>query len=219
MRPSMIRPATRPTAVRCITIGLLTLGVLAGCVGYTTYDPAVGPIDLQSPNQPALEEIMVAGLGWTIEHFPPGTPPDLGTIGQTALDRGDRAVAISLPSGLSQAQYDRIVTRADANAAAWDASPGLPIYRVGRIWIRGSKATIDIHRPLTDGATTAEQYQTITIEMRSGYGGWHYDRFRAWEPGVGALPPLTAIKDPPDQDDSDQADPGGAETDPADSGR
>lgn len=191
----------------CAVLTVLGLGVcpMAGCVGYSTYDPSLGPIDLQTPNQPALEEIMVAGLGWTIQHFPPGTPPDLGTIGQTALDRGDRAVAISLPSGLSQQQYDSIVSRADANATSWNESPGLPIYRVGRIWIRGSRASIDIHRPLTDGASTPDQYQTITVEMKSGYGGWQYERFRAWEPGVGALPPLTAVADDqPDQTSPDQ---------------
>jgi len=204
----MIRPGTRPTTLRCITLGLL-----AGCVGYSTYDPAVGPIDLQTPNQPALEEIMVAGLGWTIEHFPPGTPPDLGTIGQTALERGDRAVAISLPAGLSQKQYDSIVARADANAKPWDRAAGLPIYRVGRIWIRDSKASIDIHRPLTDGASTADLYQTITVEMKSGYGGWQYERFRAWETGVGALPPLTAVAQ--DQPAAEQASPEPTQPKPA----
>ena len=160
-----------------ITLCLAALLAMPGCVGYTTYPPADWQLASDDINGPPADELMIAALGAVIDRFPPPAGAD---------------PVIDLPAGVKSRVYGVIVDRVGRHARAM--APGLesePTYHVTRIWARGSKAEVDVLRPVGElgpSPTGEPIVQAVTVFLEGGFSRWRVVRMRPWVIGAEGLP-------------------------------
>lgn len=187
---------------------LTALAMIGGCVGYTSYDPTEGQaLDDNPLNTRAVRAVVTESLRFTIDRMPPSLTEDEARLNALA-PTSDRPVAVSLPRGMTKSVHDEILTSLGERVEPIvDGNEGLPIYRVGKLRIRGGSAIVDIHRPLdkTDNRFQAP-YQCITVNLVSDLEGWRIEDYQAWLPGTVPLPALNALRMPQPETDPD-ADP------------
>ncbi len=150
---------------------------MPGCVGYTTYPPADWQLASDDINGPPADELMIASLAAVIDRFPP--PP------------GTRPV-VNLPAAVKDRVYGVIVDRVGRGARPM--APGLesePTYHVTRIWARGTKAEVDVLRPVVElGPSPSGEpiVQAVTVYLEGGFRRWRVVRMRPWVIGADELP-------------------------------
>lgn len=172
---------------RKVLCGFVVAGVsamlLAGCAGTGTHPGGDGTSvsELQNPNQPNNERVMITALQHVILRHRPGG--------------SSQPIAINLPPGMRKANYERVARDAGPNVFPLTeeiAQQGsMPIFHVGRVWLRFQEATVDIFRPLPEiGTNKAGQFafEPITIKLQGGLKPWRVLHARAMEPGSLALP-------------------------------
>jgi hypothetical protein len=177
----------------------LALGALAaagGCVSYASYPAVARDTALNDPNTPALEEVMVSGLKYVVEKYPP--PADAGEVaGETrqGAESGGATLALNLPQGLTPTAYERVARHVGHGAAPLTADTShLPIYHVSYMRVRGDQAQINIVRPVLELGLTPSGtpvMQEIKLQLRGGLQPWHVISSREWDPGLVDLPPLS----------------------------
>lgn len=179
-------------------------GVMGGCVSnYPAVPTTRGVRD--NPNSPAAEQAMIAALRWVGTRYTPGRPD----LSQPLPDAASRAevqypMAVNLPFGLRKLYYDRVALNTGPEVVPLTpeiASQGsLPIFHVGRVWVRGPGATVDVFRPMPElglGPDGKTVYQMVTVRLdRDGLAGpWRVIHGRAWEPGWGDVPEFYFVPD------------------------
>ncbi len=176
---------------------LLLAGALAfpGCVASTAYPPRPGQeYSAGNVSHPAIEEICIEALRWTLKRYP--VPEPLATPTE---DGG--VYAINCPQNMNPRVYARIVEA--CGPAARPLTPEtehLPTYHVGRIVVRADKAEIDIYRPVMNlGETVEILHQPITLFIEGGLKPWRVQRSRPWAIGAFPLPPANYYQSWEDQ--------------------
>lgn len=157
---------------------------LTGCAGYTTYPaPESGGADaaFNSPNVPPAPDVIYTALAYTIDRFPV-----------------DGLYAINLPPELDPKRVDYIfglLKDPDARTLT-QGTENLPTYHVGRIWIRGAGAEVDVFRPVTDipGPDGAQVTQLVTVKLTPRFTRWRVASARSAAIGV-ATPPEPFLLD------------------------
>ncbi len=168
---------------------------LSGCVASTAYPPRPGQdFATGSVSHPAIEEISIEALRWTLARYP--VPEPLATPTE---DGG--VFAINCPQNMNPRVYARIVE--GVGPAARPLTPEtehLPTYHVGRIVVRADKAEIDIYRPVLNlGETVEIVHQPITLFIEGGLKPWRVQRSRPWAIGAFPLPPANYYQSWEDQ--------------------
>lgn len=173
------------------TLAFSSLAVAAGCASWANFPPVPGDTAFHSLASPAMEDVMVEGLRWTITRYPPiGDALDF-TPGPAEEPR----IAINLPKGVKAAFYQyaskdiggprRLVTPLASTTR------DIPIYHVRSLRIRGDEAQINIVRPATElGPSPAGTpvYQEVTLTLRGGIGPWRVVANTPWSPGSEDIP-------------------------------
>lgn len=181
--------------------GVLAAGVgsgLSGCTQYGTYpEIPTSRGTSESPNNPNYEAVATASLQYVATRFSPGGPVfgDAKEVGRLTVDY---PMVINLPVGTRKSFYQRIASRVGPNVVpmtpenlALTQDGQVPILSVGRTWLRGNKAIVDVYRPVReldkrpDGSLT---YQRITVRLEGGLTPWRVVHARAWYPGDDAPP-------------------------------
>jgi len=165
-------------------LALAALAALPACVGYANYPPIEGDTAANDPNAQPFSGIMVGALKYTIERHP--------VEGQ---------YAVNLPEGMLRHRALQIIDRLD-DPAARPMTPetvALPTYHVSRVWIRGTEAEVDVHRPLPvlTGAAQPTTHQMATLYMTSGFNEWRVERVRPYAMGAFPPPEPSFIPEPP----------------------
>lgn len=176
----------RNAAILALVGGATLLGT-TGCVNYASYPAAPGSIAIRNPNTPAVEEVMMAGLRWTANRYPPAALP-------SELDEqsGPRMV-INLPPGVRGLVYERVANVIPGAEPLSPENSHLPIYHVASIRIRGDQAQLDVFRPVQSVGlkpTGETVYQEIRIDLKGGLQPWRVVNWREWTPGSGETPAL-----------------------------
>lgn len=180
---------------RLAAAAVVGLAILGGCAGYGTHKgaDAQGIEDLQDPNQPNAERVMIAALRHVILRHRPGGE--------------NTPVAINLPPGMRRSGCERIAR--DVGPEVYPlteeiAQQGtMPIFHVGRVWLRFEKAKVDVFRPLPELGTNASgqiSYQPITVELQGGLRPWKVVYAQPREPGSVPTPMASFM---PKEDDPD----------------
>lgn len=198
--------AQTPSTTRLLTAtsAALLLCVLGGCVGYSGHpEPKpVGDPTLSSPNVVSSKDVAATALEWVIKRYPPTgedgrltmwrefeeapAGADGTVVPRLAINIGDPDVRAST--------YDELVRRAGRGAVPLTPeNESLPIYHVGRVWVEGDMATVDIFRPVVpwpDGPANQRAYQAITVRLRGGMKPWNVVAHRVWGIGATPVPPI-----------------------------
>ncbi|MEZ6242462.1 MAG: hypothetical protein R3B57_05405 [Phycisphaerales bacterium] len=155
-------------------VGLVAIA--GGCMGYASYPNAEGSLTRSTTNSRAAAAVMRESLRWVTTH---------------EKDMPGR-FAVNLPPGTSDETYWEVATSVGGEALSTD-NMDLPRYSVGRVWVRGGEAKVDVTRPvmalgrLADGGWVT---QTITLELEGGLTPWRVVRDRPW--ALGAIEAPTA---------------------------
>lgn len=162
------------------------LAWLGGCVGYGSWPPVEGAdLAARNPNVPYAVETMTTALQWVLQRYP---PPGAGT---EPIEAGRARFAVNVPAGVRRGNYLRIASTVGGVGATAETVEELPVYHVGRVWVRGGRATVDVLRPMfeyprrEDGSWV---YQCVTVHLEGGFQPWRVTGTQTREPGVVPIP-------------------------------
>jgi len=190
---------SRVSRVLPATVGALCLALgIAGCLNYSNYPSVDGAFAATDrPVTPATEVAIALAVRWTADRYAPG---DLRMAAATPKEAGDitirSPIILNLPIGTRQVYYNRIARNCGPEVAPLtleNAQSGVPIYHVGRVWVRAHEAVVDVYRPMPELGTTDDGspiYQMVTVRMEGGFQPYRVVHGRAWEPGAYPPPPL-----------------------------
>ncbi len=171
---------------------------LSGCVGYTTYSLEPGSVVPKGPNSIGVNDVIVTGMSWVIERFPPSGKPD--PLRPPGTPIATETFALNLPYGLNEESTRIILRQLGPGAQPMLAeNVNLPIYHVAYLRIRGDEADMHVFRPLMvlgvnrDGQPA---YQEMRLKLRGGARRWRVQYGLNWTPGSGESPPLNFIERP-----------------------
>ena len=173
-------------AAAATSLFTLALSGLGGCLGYNNIEPIEGASGWVDPNAAPVPTAMSAALRWVIDRYP---PTDEGFTGKTTTV----PLAVSFPTNTRPEVGDMVLSQATLPyaQALTTANVSLPTYRIGRVWVRGDMATVDIFRPVPTLAKDKEGkpfYQCITVNLRSGLSPWRIVSHRVWSVGSVDVP-------------------------------
>jgi hypothetical protein len=161
---------------------------LVGCVSYANYPPVAKDTAVHNVNAPAMEEVMMAGLRWVAQKYPPSPSSLTGQPSPMAND-----VAVNLPGGVKPKVYRRVAAAVPGGQPLTEENQHLPTYHLSSIRIRGDQANVWILRPVTGlGASPrgGPVYQEIKLWLRGGLAPWHVVSSLEMSPGAVDAPAL-----------------------------
>jgi len=175
------------TVVAALLLGALATSLTTGCAAWGNY-PAIGEDGaINDPNVNPMPSVIAESVRWVVRNYPV-----------------EGAYVINLPGGMERKTAERILTMLnDPNARlVAPENRGLPVYHVAKIWVRESRATVDVFRPVRkEGlATTPNRanYQLLSVKLVGGplRPAWRVESApRAWP--IGAYdPPILYGWDP-----------------------
>ncbi|HYF15811.1 MAG TPA: hypothetical protein VD971_12150 [Phycisphaerales bacterium] len=178
-----------------LTVCLVALaGALAGCYQQSTY-PAIPTARgyPENPNTPAAEQAIVAAVQYVASRWPPGNRDFDESVTPRGLPMVPYEMVVSLPAGTRKLYYDRMPAKIGPNvkpATPETVASGAPVFYVTRVWLRFSKGTVDVLRPMVELGSTPDNpiYQKVTVRLEGGIEPWHVQHARAWAPGEAELP-------------------------------
>jgi hypothetical protein len=190
------RTLTQAAAIVLAGGTMFSLGLTTGC--HTNY-PAVGGtsqiVTSDNPNGIASEHCATEALRWVLVKYPPN-------------EVGKQDIAINLPPGLRKPYYERIAKEVGPRVHPLTSeiyeTNSMPIYHVGRIWIREKEAKVDVLRPMLElgaGPDGKPVYQVVTVHLEGRFQPWRVVFGRSLEPGVVAVPQPYFL---PENDDPNQ---------------
>lgn len=160
--------------------------LLTGCVSYTNVPVPNSAPAFESANHAASISVIARALNEVISKYP-------------ASDASG-AYTINLPSGTTPESAQKIIDQLPSGAIMpyEGMSDEIPVYHIGRIWIRASDAKVDVVYPFTfvDGST---QDQSVTVWISGGVRKWKVYRMQHWSAGTVPTPPMYIPIYPEDQ--------------------
>lgn len=206
-----LRRMTKPlsTTAALVAAALALPGFMVGCVGYTTYPEVEGGFARDNPNAMPTPIVLAESLERIVRRYPP------------TLDGSSTSFAVNLPAGTTYKTAQRIVEKLGPGANVLQpGTENLPKYHIGRVWIRTTRAKVDVFRPVAalndDGSPNAASgpigYQAITIWLEGGLGpNWRVIREQPWALGAVEVPALNIIR--PEVPENPYGEPADADTD------
>jgi len=155
----------------CVALAAMLVG-LSGCTGYSTY-PKVEGASLADVNGVGMQGVIIEGLRYVASRRPLDEP-----------------YTVNLPQGMLQERMDVIVRNIEDEHARTltRERADLPRVHVTRVWLRATRAEIDILRPVegVSGPEGAPTYESYTLRVEGGWRRWKVIDARRWM--VGTIP-------------------------------
>ncbi|MBX3358644.1 MAG: hypothetical protein KF745_09470 [Phycisphaeraceae bacterium] len=215
---------TARKSIPLIALPVLALAaLLSGCVGYTSAPATREESVFADPNAPATRDVATKALRWTAYRYPPEggdgrtqgwdqKQSDLKASGEKLPPR----FAINLPPTTRPETYRRVVE--DVGLGAVMLTPetqGLPTYYLGRVYILGDQASVDVIRPVAEFSNPEKvTYQAITVRLRGGLKPWTVISNTPWTLGS-VTPPAPNFYVPEPEPTLQYASPASTEEPPA----
>ncbi len=155
-------------------LGALLVG---GCVSYTNVPVPESAPAYESANHGQSIRVTRLALRSVIDRFPAAGP--------------DGRYAVNLPAGTSEESALKILEGLPEGAMLPYEGMGdeVPVYHIGRIWIRASDAKVDVLYPITD--IRGHRLQgNVTAWLYGGLYNWRVERVQHWAPGTMATPAI-----------------------------
>lgn len=176
--PTHATNPTKTSPMRAIQLGVLGVSGLliglSGCVSYTNVPvPASAPA-FESANHWASISVITEALSTIIAKHPP---------------KGE--YVINLPAGTTPETFGKIIAELPVGAIMpyEGMNTDLPVYHIGRVWIRASDAKVDVIYPFT-GYDGAKSDQNVTVWLNGGVRRWRAFREQSWSAGTIPTPPM-----------------------------
>ena len=157
--------------------GCLAVAALAtGCAGYSSYPRLEGSTVLSDPNTMNMQDSMIVALTHVLGRRPITKP-----------------FALNLPEGMLPERQEVVVRRIQNENARLltRQTADLPMVHVPRVWIRETRAQVDVVRPV-EGLTNADgtqAYEAFTVSLVGGLRPWRVTDVRRWSMAMVTPPP------------------------------
>ncbi len=165
----------RIASMSLLGLGLtLGLGALGGCVSYTNVPVPDSAPAFKSANHTQSIKVIREALDSVItKHSVNGE------------------YSINLPSGTTPESTAKIITGLPAGVLMPTNELGgdVPLYHIGRVWIRASDAKVDVVYPFVRADGKSED-QSVTIWLSGGVRSWRVYRMQYWSAGTIPTPPF-----------------------------
>jgi len=163
-----------------ITVAAASLSLLwgvGGCVSYTSVPEPSKGIALGHTNSGGSIKTVVASIERVVLRHP------------MRDDQGNYAV--NLPVGTTPETAETIVSRLPTGAVLPYAgmSGSVPVYHIGRIWLRGASGKVDVVYPMLD-ADGQRIDGGVTVWVHGGDQPWYVQRMQYWAPGTVPTPSM-----------------------------
>ena len=196
-RPTQTGPAR--ALLGAAILGLAAIAGATGCATYANYPPIGQDLAVNDPNVVPLPVLMRVATARVL---------------QRDANSGDLPAnwVLNLPRGMTPERARSVLdnTMPDAGVTGGmlvgdEGFRGLPVYSVTRVWLRGSKATVDVIRPVTlDGMQPTDEnadgvaytYQKVTLRLEGGFRPWRVANTREWPIGREQRPELFGWPEP-----------------------
>lgn len=164
--------------------GLAGLGLMvAGCVSYTNVPVPESAPAFKSANHTQSIKVVIAALNTIVTRYPP--------VGDGVT------YAVNLPSGTTPESAQEIIeSLPDGAIVPFEGMSGeVPVYHIGRIWIRASDAKVDVVFPRANIDGSVRDHN-VTVWLSGGLQSWRVRRVQPWAPGTIATPEIYVPIDP-----------------------
>ena len=165
------------TRIAPIAAGILGTLMLSGCISYTNVpEPESAPAFKSANHSQAIRVTRVA-LDEVIQRYP--------------MRDAQGHYSVNLPVGTTLESAQKIVQNLpDGVVLPYEGmDDSIPVYHIGRIWIRASDAKVDVLYPARsfDGESFTGN---VTIWLNGGVRAWKLNRVQHLAPGTIGIPPL-----------------------------
>ena len=168
---------TLKTPVLVITSAAIALASLGGCMSYTNVPAPESAPAFKSANHLHAKKVANKALQEAFERYP--------------MRDAQGQYSVNLPVGTSLESAQEIVEGLpDGVVIPYEGmDDSIPVYHIGRIWIRASDAKVDVLYPARsfDGSDFTGN---ITVWLNGGIRRWVMNRVQHWAPGTIPVPPL-----------------------------
>jgi hypothetical protein len=173
-------------------LGVAGLGGLSGCIGHNNIEPIPGAVGFEDPNNAPVPQIMAEAIRWLVLRYPPqGGDAPAGMVEPEPF-------AVSLPLNVrgDTAEWLERKTFPGVMQVATNENRDLPTYLIGRVWVRGDMAYVDIFRPVPQLSPGPQGvvYQPFTLHMRGGVQDWRFASHRIYQPGSLPVPKVNVLQ-------------------------
>ncbi len=156
-------------------LGLVgVMGTLGGCVSYTNVPVPESAPAFKSANHFQSIAVVKKALATVIEQYPV-----------------EGVYAINLPVGTSPESFEKVIADLPDGAImpSEEMDSEIPVYHIGRVWIRASDAKVDVIYPFERADGRVED-QSVTVWLSGGVRKWRVYRQQHWAAGTIPTPPV-----------------------------
>lgn len=180
---------------RLVLLGLLASGgaSLGGCLHANLPGSTENTLAATDPNVFPAPKLMALSLEYVANRYPPA-----GGAG----DGSTPTFAFNLPEGMRPENYDLVQSMLEGHGVPVtpENATTLPIYHIATMWIRGSRAQVEMVYPvqavgLTPGSEPV--YRGVSLELATDLSPWRVRRQQLWSVGTIPVPPLHFREAPP----------------------
>ena len=145
--------------------------LLVGCVSYTNVPAPESAIAFKSANHGQSIKVIRTALGEIIARYP--------------MRDGQGRYTVSLPMGTTLETARSVLEGLpEGGVVPYDGMDGsIPVYSVGRVWIRASDAKVDVIYPVK-GYRGDQSVGNATVWLNGGVQPWRVARVQHWSPGT-----------------------------------
>lgn len=171
----MSRFGRRAGMVWIARVGMIGLAAaVGGCVSYTNVPVPESAPAFKSANHFQSIAVVRQALETVVKEHP--------VEGQ---------YAINLPVGTSPESFEKVIAGLPDGAImpSEEMISEIPVYHIGRVWIRASDAKVDVIYPFVRADGRVED-QSVTIWLSGGVRKWRVYRQQHWAAGTIPTPPV-----------------------------
>ena len=163
--------------VAAVSISLLIVGWGAGCVSYTSVPEPSKGIALGHTNSGGSIKTIVASIERVVLRHP--------------MRDAQGSYAVNLPVGTTPETAATIISRLPVGAVLpyEGMSDSVPVYHIGRVWLRGSSGKVDVVYPFA-GSDGQKIDGGVTVWVHGGDRPWYVKRLQYWAPGTVPTPEI-----------------------------
>ncbi len=172
--------------VSAAVCGILMLGgvCITGCVHANLPGETENNLAATDPNTFPAPKLMALSLEYVANRYPPE-----GGAG----DGAQATFAFNLPAGMRPENVELVSSMLGGRGVAVtpENSTTLPIYHIATMWIRGSRAQVEMVFPVT-GLTPGSPpvYRGVSLELGTDMSPWRVRRQQLWNVGTIPVPEL-----------------------------
>jgi hypothetical protein len=165
------------------------VSVMQGCLHANLPGATENSLAATDPNVFPAPKLMALSLEYVANRYPPA-----GGAG----DGSTATFAFNLPEGMNEKSVALIESMLEGRGVRVtpENAGTLPVYHIVTMWIRGTRATVEMVYPFPElGLTSGAQpiYRGVSLTLAQDLSPWRVQRQQLWTVGTIEVPPIRYV--------------------------